>query len=369
VAAARRIDPERLPGMRAAAQLLHRPASVTDPVEVARETAGIQAQDPYAARLSFRSRSRRLTGPDVDRARAEKRSLLRTWVMRMTIHMISTEDAGWMLPLFEPRIEKWARGRLAQLGMRAGDEDKALRAIARALEAEGPLTRSEAADRVREAGVELVPETRMHIAGLAVTSGTACLGPDRGKTTCLVLRQDWLAKAPRFDREAALAELARRYLRAFGPASERDFAKWSGLPLGECRLGLGRIAGELSELRIGEETLLIPKGARRRPPGAGTLRLLGAFDTYLLGYASRDFAVVPRYRSAIKAEAGGGMIRPVIARDGRVIGSWTYRRKGEGVQLTLDPPVKLSAHDRKAIESEVADIERFEGVPVRITRR
>ena len=289
--------------------------------------------------------------------------------MRVTIHMIPTEDAGWMLPLFEPRIEKWSRRRLEQLGMRVGDEEKALRVIARALETDGPLTRTEAADRVREAGVKLGPETPMHLAGLAVTSGLACLGSDRGKTTCLVLREDWLCKAPKFDRERALAELARRYLNAFGPASERDFAKWSGLPLGECRVGLARIAAELTELRLGEKTQLTPKGARRRPPGGGTLRLLGAFDTYLLGYASRDFAVAPKYRAAIKAEAGGGMIRPVIVRDGFVIGSWTYRRKGEGVELTLDPPAKLSAADRDAIDAEVADVERFEGVPVRITRR
>ena len=127
-AAATRIEPERLPRLRAAAQLLHRPTSITEPVEVARGAAGIQAQDPYAARLSFRSRSRRLTAADVDRARTQDRSLLRTWLMRMTIHIVPTDDAGWLLPLFEPRIEKWSRTRLGQLGMPTRTQDKALRA-------------------------------------------------------------------------------------------------------------------------------------------------------------------------------------------------------------------------------------------------
>ena len=85
--------------LRATAQLLHRPTSTRDLAQIAGAIAGAQAQDVYAGPLTFRSRSRRLTAADVLRARTEDRSLLRTWVMRMTIHMIPTEDAGWWLPL------------------------------------------------------------------------------------------------------------------------------------------------------------------------------------------------------------------------------------------------------------------------------
>src|SRR3954466_9346383 len=139
---------------RAAAQLLHRPVSARDPVEIARATGGIQAQDQPASRLSFRSRSRNLTAADVDRARNQERSLLRTWVMRMTIHLIPSEDAGWMLPLFEPGIERWSRRRLGQLGLSEGKVDKAHRTVVKALADEGPLSRSELAERVTAAGVE-----------------------------------------------------------------------------------------------------------------------------------------------------------------------------------------------------------------------
>src|SRR4051812_3070017 len=124
-----------------------------DPVEVARAIAGAQAQDRYAGPLTFRSRSRRLTGADVERARAEDRSLLRTWVMRKTIHLIPSDDAGWMLPLFEPEIERWSRRRLEQLAMPAATQGRALRAIAKALDRDGPLTRSEAAERLAGAGI------------------------------------------------------------------------------------------------------------------------------------------------------------------------------------------------------------------------
>jgi hypothetical protein len=333
-----------------------------DPVEVARTIAGAQAQDQYASPLTFRSRTRRLTAADVDRARTEERSPLRTWVMRMTIHLIPTDDAGWLLPLFEPGIEKWSRRRLEQLGVSPTAQGKALRAIERALGAEGPITRPEAAERVAAAGIELDTQTRMHIALLAVTSGVACLGPDRGKRTCLVRREDWIGKPPRFDRDAALAELARRYLRAFGPATERDFAYWSGLGLGEVRTALDGIAEQLTESRVGEETMLSVRGRQSRLPPTGQVRLLGAFDTYMLGYRSRDFAVQYEHVAAVK-EGGGGWIRPVIVRDGAVIGGWRYTRKGGRVEVSLNSPESLPAAVRKAIDAEVADIGRFEGLP------
>ena len=90
--------------------------------------------------------------------------------------------------------------------------------------------------------------------------------------------------------------------------------------------------------------------------------MLGAFDTYMLGYSNRDFALPAEHERAFKA-GGGGWLRPVIVRDGIVIGGWSYRRKGEGVAVTLGSPGKLSRADRRAVEAEVADIERFEGVP------
>lgn len=364
MAAARRIPVDRLPRLRAAAQLLHRPSSAGDPADIARAIAGAQAQDAYAGPLTFRSRSRKLTAKDVRRARTEEGSILRTWVMRMTIHMIALEDAGWMLPLFEPRIEKWQRRRLDQLGMAGTKQDKALRVVERVLEREGPMTRPEVAERVASAGIELNPQTRMHIAGLAVTSRIACLGPDRGRTTCLVRRDDWLGKPPRFDREKALAELARCFIGAFGPAGDRDFAYWSGLPLRDVRAGMEAIAAEMSEVRAGEETLFTLRGRGGRLPRPGGPRMLGAFDTYMLGYRDRSFAVAPQMRETVKAEAGGGLLRPVLVRDGVVVGGWSYRRKGERVEVAITRGKGLTASDRRAIEAEVADIQRFEGVEV-----
>lgn len=360
-ARARRLDPGRLARVRAAAQLLHRPAAIRDPAEVARLTAGIQAQDPPAARLSFRSRTRSLTAADVDRARTGKRSLLRTWLMRKTVHIIPTEDAGWMLPLFEPSIERWSRRRLEQLGMSRRRQEKALRTIAGALD-DGPLTRPEAAARVTDSGIALDAQTRLHVVGLAVTSGVAVLGPDRGAQSMLVRREDWIGAAPPFDRERALAELARRYVRAFGPATDRDFAYWSGLALRDVRAGLDAISAELEEIRVGEEPMLVLRGRRSRAPRVDQVRMLGGFDTYLLGYKDRGFATGAEHRGTVSD--GGGGIYPVIVRDGVVQAGWRISRKRGGLELSFNDPESIPREMNAAIDSEIADIARFEGTTV-----
>jgi hypothetical protein len=280
--------------------------------------------------------------------------------MRTTIHLIPTEDAGWWLPLFEPGIERWSRRRLSQLGMPDGEEDRALKVIAGALADEGPLTRPELARRVVEAGIELNEQTRLHVIGLAVTSGVACLGPDRGKSACLVRREDWLGKPQPFEREKGLAELARRYIRAFAPATDRDFAYWSGLPLRDVRAGLESISREIEEMRVGEETMLAPRGGLPRLPAAGQVRMLGNFDTYLLGWKDRGFSVASEHAIHVK-EGGGGWIRPVILEDGIVVGGWRSSRKDGRLEITLNLPEAERERLGTKIDAEVADLARFEG--------
>jgi len=232
--------------------------------------------------------------------------------------------------------------------------------IARALADEGPLTRSEARERVAAAGIELDQQTGLHVVLSAVVSGIACLGPDRGSTTCLIRREDWIGTPPPFDREAALAELARRYLRAFGPATDRDFAYWAGLPLRDVRAGLQSISKELEEVRVGEQTMLVPGGGPTRLPRPGQVRMLGNFDTYLLGWKSRDFAVSNEHAEHVK-EGGGGWIRPVIVEDGVVVGGWRSARRGGRLEISLNIDAEKRSELSEAIGAEIADIARFRG--------
>ena len=334
---------------------MHRPPGLRDPVDVVLASGPVQAQEPRAARLAFRARSRELTAADVDRARTEDRSLLRAWVMRKTIHLIPAEDAGWMVPLFAEATVRWARGRLEHSGVEARAQDRALKFIHDAIEADGPLTRREVGRRLSDSGFEIEERFKHHLWLLATLDGELCLGPDHGAYACLVRTTDWLGELPTLPREDALAELARRYLRGYGPADERDFARWAGLPLRDTRLAFERIASELEP--AGERFTL---GRAPRPARSPVVRMLGAFDNYNLGYVDRGFALEPADEKRVNP--GGGIVRPSIVVDGRCVATWASKRSGDRLAVTIEPFERLEPAVAEAIEGEVADLGRFEDV-------
>jgi hypothetical protein len=344
-----------LAAARAASQRLHRPASIRAPVDVVVQAGPLQAQEPRAARLAFRGRGRGLTSADVDRARTEERSLLRAWCMRKTVHLIASDDAGWLLPLFSPIILRWSRRRLAQLGLDANGQERALAALHEAVERDGPLTRPELAQRLELAGFDTAQELKVHLWLLATLDGELCLGPDRGGQTCLVRTEDWIGKPKSRPRADSLAELGRRYLHGYGPADERDLARWAGLPLRDAREAFAAIAAEL--VPAGE---LFTLGRAPRRPSGPVVRLLGAFDNYNLGYVDRSFALAAEHEKQVVP--GGGIVRPAVAVDGRFVGTWASKRSGKRLAVTIEPFAPLAPEIEAAVEAEIADLGRFEGL-------
>jgi hypothetical protein len=278
--------------------------------------------------------------------------------MRSTIHLLATEDAGWLLPLFDAGLVADSRRRLGQLGLDARAQDRALDEIQKALEADGYLGRSELVDRLGSRGIEIDAARRVHLFRLATGEGLAILGPDRGAETLLALAREWIGERPPHDRDAAVTELTRRYVRAFGPATEGDFAGWSGLPLRDVRAGLGRIGAELREVRVGEDRAWTLRRSVRRPRGR-FVRLLPAWDNYLMGHRDRDFIAGPERWPTVMP--GGGLIRPTIIVDGVAAGTWGMRRKAGTVEVELNPFARLDPETTAAIRAEVQDIKRFEG--------
>lgn len=351
--------PVRLARLRAASQLLARPAAVTDPVDVARLAGPVQAQEPRAARLAFRARSRALTAADVDRARTEERSLQRAWMMRKTVHLIPAEDTGWIVPLFAPIIVRRSRKRLADFGLDHNGQERAMGVLRRAVDADGALTRTELAERLERAGFDTANEFKVHLWLLATLDGGLCLGPDRGGQTCLVRTGEWLGELEPKPREDSLAELARRFLRAYGPATERDLARWAGLPLRDARAGFERIAAELSQVEI-DGRALASLGPPPRAPRSPVVRMLGGFDNYNMGYVDRGFAIAPDFEKRINA--GGGIVRPSITVDGRFVGTWRSKRSGRRLAVTLEPFERFEPEWERALAAEVDDIGRFEAL-------
>jgi hypothetical protein len=308
---------------------------------------------PAAGRLGIRARSKGLTDASVEAERLDDRSTVRVWAMRGTIHIVASEDEGWLRRLLAPLFIPDSYRRMSEEGLSREQSDRALRLMTRALE-NGPLTRAEIGERlsrrrIRPKGAQALA----HLVRLANLRGLAVIGQPRGAKETMVLTRDWLPKISGKGPEDPAAELARRYLVGYGPATLEDFAWWSGLRRGDARAGFSAIAEELVEVKIRGSSMWRHRSARAAVK-SGVVRLLPHFDDWLLGYRDRDFIG----KRAVRRLMSGGMFLPFVIADGRAIASWKLDRGTEGPTLRLEPFGSLTAHER-GISREIRDVERF----------
>ena len=318
---------------------------------------GIQAQMPAAGRLGIRARSKGLTDAGVEAERLEDRSIVRVWAMRGTIHIVASEDEPWLRELLAPLIIPQSHRRLAEEGLSRDRAERALQLMTRALE-DGPLTRAEISDRLARHGIEPKgAQALAHLVRYANLLGHAVIGPPRGAKETMVLTRDWLPKRTGKPPEDPSAELARRYLAGYGPATLDDFVWWSGLRKGVARAAFAAIGDELVEEKGRGLWRLRSARAKARP---GTVRLLPQFDDWLLGYRDRSM-IGPA--SVMRSLMLGGMFAPFAIADGRAVASWTLERTKGGGKVVLKPVRSLTPF-KTAIAREVRDLERFLGSPV-----
>jgi Winged helix DNA-binding domain len=324
---------------------------VSETSAVVRDVFALQAQDTRASRLQVRARSERLDRDGVIRACNEERSVVRTWAMRGSLHMLPAADLGWVVGLLGPIFASRDRRRRLQLALTDDLCARALPAMRQILAGGPPLSRAELVRRLGEKGVKIEPrgQAPAHLLFYAATQGLICRGPDLSdEEATWVLAEEWVGRpaATRLEPDAGLAELARRFLDAYGPADAGDFAAWSGLPAPQAHRTFQLIAGEIRELpRAGAAPLVV--------------RLLPSFDAYLLGYRRRDLMLDPRFASRIRA--GGGWIHPVVLVDGKVAGTWRMQAAGTRATVVVRPFARLAPEVVPRIEAEAADIGRFLG--------
>jgi Winged helix DNA-binding domain len=338
---------------RLAAQLLAgRPAA--GPLAVAERLLAIQAQDPRGARLAIRARTRGLTAADVDRELTERRSLLITWLNRGTLHLVRSEDYPLLQRLTTPPLATAVVRRLAQEGVEPDMAARGVAVIEHALTDEGPLGRTALRDRLDRAGVPTAGQALVHLLVRASLEGRIVRGPMAGREHAYALVRDWLpdvGPGPPPPREAALAELALRYLAGHGPATAADLARWAGLPLRDARAGLQGLAGRL---RVQDGGLVDLARPRRAVATAGPPRLLGAFEPLLMGWRSRADVLGPAEPQVVT----GGIFRGFALVDGRAAALWRIN----GRRTEIDPLRALSPEAATALARDADDVRRFLGL-------
>jgi hypothetical protein len=342
------------------------------PADVVRAMCGAHAQILSAAELSIGLRIADCTRADVREALWTERSLVKTFGPRGTVHLLPTPD----LPLWTGALAAIppASGLPEDARLTPAQTDEVVAAIAAAL-ADAELTIDElservvattgswAGDLVMPAFQGMWPRWRQAISA-AANRGALCFGPNRGRKVTYTNPHRWLPGFAPADERTALAEIVKRYVFAYGPATPRHFARWLGAPPAWSTKLFEDLAGELEQVELEGAVAWVAAGDTASPPAPPEgVRLLPYFDAYAVGCYPRELV----FPGAAAARAlGGGQAGnfPVLLIDGVVAGVWHQRRAGKKIEITVEPLDELTAAQRQALDEQVERVGEFlEGIP------
>lgn len=330
--------------------------------DVVSAMCGAHAQVASAAELSVGLRVPGATRALVRQALWRDRTLVKTRGPRGTVHLLTAADLPmWIGALTALPAPAWEQSRDL---LTPEQTEQVLAAIADAL-AEAELTTVElteevvartgpwAGERVMEAFQDRWP--RWIAAMTAATrGGVICFGPNRGRAITYTSPARWLPGFTPMDGRAALADLVRRYLYAYGPATPAQFAQWLSVPVRWATWLFGSL--DLTEVTVEGTPAWVAAGDTEfpddRPSG---LRLLPYFDAYAVGCHPRDrlYPGTAAERALARGQAGN---YPVLLVEGTVAGVWHQRRSGSTIHVTVEPLRPLDAGRQRELEEEVERI-------------
>jgi len=339
-------------------------------LEVVADIAGLHAQVMSSAELTLATRVDDLAPDAVRRALWEERSLVKTWAMRGTLHLLpAAEYAMWQAALSTRRLWEsgaWQRG----FGVTLAELERLNQAVAQALDGQ-LLTREELAARVGEltGSPALGGKLRESWGAMlkpAATLGLLCFAPSKGQQVRFTSPGTWLGGWAARDPEEAMDEVTRRFLAASGPVTREDFARWWGIPSpARGRKLLERLGDEVARVEV-DGTAAYALAADLASLGADavdvtelaaagrsrTVRLLPAFDQYVVTATRQAEHLLPGPFKA-RVYRPQGWLSPVLLVGGRMEGVWRQEVKDRRVEVTIEPFAgSPPAWARRAAEDE-----------------
>ena len=356
---------------RAARHHLDERAPAKAMLEVVADIAGLHAQVLSSAELTLAARVEDLEPDAVRRALWSERSLVKTWAMRGTLHLLpAAEFPRWQAALSTRRgweTGAWQRG----FGVTLKELERLNEAVAEALDGQ-PLTREELADRVGEltGSKRLGGKLRESWGALlkpAAALGLLCFAPSTGQQVRFTRPDTWLGGWTDHDPEQAMDEVTRRFLAASGPVTREDFARWWGIPSPArgARL-LERLGEEVARVEV-EGTAAyalatdLPGLAKAEPGGSRAVRLLPAFDQYVVTATRQAEHLMPGpFKTRVYRPQG--WLSPVLLVGGRMDGTWRQEARGRRLLVTIEPFAgPPPAWARRAAEAEAERLAAWSG--------
>jgi len=205
-----------------------------------------------------------------------------------------------------------------------------------------------------------------HILRRLALEGLICFGPMVGREPSFVLLDAVVPKAPRLERDEALALLARRYFKGHGPAGLRDLVWWSGITVSEARSAIDEAGPDLVQEVINGSTCWSVPMCQETQNGPRT-HLLPAFDEYIIGYQDREAMLDAGH--AKRVLSSNGIFYPTVVVDGRVRGTWRANRSKSKVTIEATPFSPLSSRDKEGLDEAAERYGKFIALPAKLIVR
>jgi hypothetical protein len=350
---------------RLARHYLLKPAPAGEVVKVVDAVCGIQAQVMPAAELCIGIRVAGVTRQDVRDLLWEQRLLVKTYGLRGTVHLFPASDLSmWMAavrarPFDEKRLEVHAldRRKLQTLVDAIGSALDGQRLTMKEL-GEEVVRRlgAWAGEKTGDAWSSGFPRWRMAIAE-AAEQGQLCYGPPDGNEVTFVRPDQWTGVWKDVEPQEALREVFRRYLRAYGPATTRDFAQWFAVPPRVGREVGEELRDEMEEVDVEGYRAYVLAGdtevldAREKMP----VRLLPHFDCYVIGCHPRDRLLPPEWNERVPPRTTPSQLQVLLV-DGVVAGLWERKAKGARVDIKVESWVELNKRQKGQLEEEAVRV-------------
>ena len=319
----------------------------TRPGEVVSWLGAVQAQDYSGAVWSIGLRLPGSTTEGIEKAIADK-TLIRTWVMRGTLHIVRAADIRWMLSLISPRIIAGNRRRYQELGLDEETLGRSNRVIAEVLHGGMQLNRTELLAILEKNGIPAFGQRGPYMLQRASLNGLICQGIMHRNNPTFIALDESVPEGRIMGREKALEELAFRYFSSHGPATLQDFAGWSGLTVAEARAGLDAIMSQLTQETVDGRIFWQFPSDLVEEPLSSDVYLLPGFDEYVLGYHDRSAVldVLKTHNLVLK----NGMLTPTIIIGGKVAGIWkrTFWKGTVRITSNLFSPMTAGEHEAYA---------------------
>ncbi|HSB64970.1 MAG TPA: winged helix DNA-binding domain-containing protein [Anaerolineales bacterium] len=333
-----------------------------DFIQATRQTLGVHAQVMSAAEMAIAARVDGLSPQDIQSALWQTRSLVKTWMMRQTLHLVPTADFPLYIAARQSTDINWPEI-FRRNGIDRPTFDAYLEISPEVLTGE-PLTRQQFIEQVSER----VNSPELHNYLVSGSWGTAfkplawrgelCFGPGNGQNATFVKPRDWIGSWQEIDPETALQEVLRRYLMVYGPARIRNFQVWWWMSGVAAKKAFDSIADETEEVEV-EGWRSIALKATLNPiqemEPTGEVHLLPPFDVYTVGSARgkdlEQFIALEHQKEVYRPQ---GWVSAVVLVDGFIRGIWEHKiqKSKTTVSVNLFSSLANAAREKIAIEAD-----------------